>query len=71
MLVRYQVSEPGDKKGGEERRQQPLVKRKIMSLTILTILTIRMKLNTSDETPNSRLSNLPFLAMQKTFHVNL
>ena len=68
MLVRYQVSEPGDKKGGGERRQQPLVKRKIMSLTILTI---RMKLNTSDETPDSRLSNLPFLAMQKTFHVNL
>ena len=33
MLVRYQVSEPWpDKKGGEARRHQPLVKRKIMSL---------------------------------------
>ena len=57
---------PPDKKGGEERRHQPLVKRKIMSLTV------RMKLNTSsDETRDSRLSNLPFLAMQKTFDVNV
>ena len=57
-----------DKKGGEERRHQPLVKRKIMSLT----LTVRINLNTSsDETPDSRLSNLPFLAMQKTFDVNV
>ena len=60
---------PPDKKGGEERRHQPLVKRKIMSLLSLTV---RMKLNTSsDETRDSRLSNLPFLAMQKTFDVNV
>ena len=45
-----------------EESQQPLVKRKIMSL--LSPLT--SQLGTSQ-----RLTNLPFLAMQKTFDVNV
>ena len=56
---------PPDKKGGEERRHQPLVKRKIMSLSS----------HCPDEAEHIwrdwRLSNLPFLAMQKTFDVNV